>query len=45
MSKVPMSKVKALLATVLLAGLLAGCIVVDRHGGGYGYWHYEHDRW
>jgi hypothetical protein len=39
-----MSKVKAILATVLLAGLLTGCIVVDRHGG-YGYWHYEHDRW
>ena len=42
-----MTKLRAILATVLLAGLLAGCIVVDRHGG-YGYgggWHYDHDRW
>ncbi|HXQ40229.1 MAG TPA: hypothetical protein VN821_03110 [Candidatus Udaeobacter sp.] len=40
-----MGKLQAILATVLLAGLLAGCIVVDRpYHGGY-YWHYDRDRW
>jgi hypothetical protein len=37
-----MRKLQAILATVLFAGLLAGCIVVDRPDHDGYYWHYYH---
>ncbi len=41
-----MRKLQAILATILLASLLTGCIFVERpNHGGYGYWHYDRDRW